>query len=97
VGPFSIETALSLEQLEGSPVETGLQPPLAAVAHLPRWMMSDGEVANIILGRSIACPDELTDSDHVALTNSQGLLVSIARVQTGADEVRLQPKRVLAS
>jgi tRNA pseudouridine55 synthase len=87
-GRFDVHEAFSLDQLrEGS---AAIQPPLAAVAHLPTVTLSDDDVRHVRQGRSVAAAEK--DDDHsAAVLDGAGALVAVAE-RTGST---WQPRVVL--
>ncbi len=79
VGPFRVEEA----------DETRLLPPVAAVPHLQKRALTDGELERIRSGRPLPGAEE--GEDIVALTHA-GRLVAVARAGGGA----AKPETVLA-
>jgi len=53
IGPFRAEDAVPVDELYDDTLAEHLQPPLAAVAHLPRVELSDAELTEIRFGRPI--------------------------------------------
>jgi tRNA pseudouridine55 synthase len=87
-GRFDVRAAVSLDQLRDGSV--AMQPPLAAVAHLPTVTLSDDDVRHVRQGRSVAAAEK--DRDHsAALVDVAGALVAVAE-RTG---LTWQPRVVL--
>lgn len=87
-GRFDVREAFSLDHLrDGS---AAIQPPLAAVAHLPTVTLSDDDVRHVRQGRSVAAAEK--DADHsAAVLDGAGALVAVAE-RTGST---WQPRVVL--
>jgi tRNA pseudouridine55 synthase len=57
VGPFSVERAITLERLaEPGALAAAMQPADAAVAHLPRIDVSEGDASRLLHGQVITAP-----------------------------------------
>ena len=56
VGSFTIDEALTLDQLEQTPWQTALRPPDQAVAHLERIDLTAADAARLLHGQSIPGP-----------------------------------------
>lgn len=86
-GVFDVADAVSVPVLaEGG---GALLPPLAAVAELPRRVLSPADCARVGRGQSVA--REGVDGERIALVDDAGALVAIA----GGDGDRLLPRMVL--
>jgi tRNA pseudouridine55 synthase len=94
IGDFTVAAAVSIEELLSRPIEELLVPPLAAVAHLPRWPCSPADREELLCGRQLPVLGEPPPSDDalVALIDDAGQLVAIA----GYDGVSqcLRPRQV---
>lgn len=84
VGPFTLETATSLERLESEGLPAALQPGLAAIAHLPRVVVTAEEAQRIRCGQivplTLSQPALATEADVAAL-DAQGSLVAIGNLR----------------
>src|SRR5205823_5369805 len=58
IGDFTIATAIEIEELHSRPMSDLLLPPLAAVAHLPRWPCTTADREVLVRGRPLACPPD---------------------------------------
>lgn len=99
IGPFSLDQALDLEQLNVETLQDRLLPPLAATANLPRCEISPTEIDDIRHGRAIAqhatrsprpaqAPGTSIESSMVALVSTTGELIAIATIDTEAETFR---------
>jgi tRNA pseudouridine55 synthase len=75
-GGFDVREAVSMDQLSGRSV--AVQPPLAAVAHLPAVRLADEDVRYVRQGRSVVAAAENGSSDLAALLDAGGALVAVA-------------------
>ena len=70
VGPFALEACLDLGQVSPEAVAAAMLPPLAAVPHLPRYLLNGAELDATVRGgllavsKSAACPDDLAAVDE---------------------------------
>jgi len=87
IGPFRIQDAVPLGELDQDNIGSHLQAPSMGVRHLPLRMMDAEETLRILNGRDIPrgriLPAPLSsgssaDSESVALMNAEGILVAIA-------------------
>jgi tRNA pseudouridine55 synthase len=94
VGPYRIEDAIQLDELTPETLDAHLLDPTTAVASLPKRTANAEEIALVRAGRAIPRGDlsNSADEDSVAIVDQGAALLSIARVDTGAD--RLLPYRV---
>ncbi len=91
IGQFHVEDAISLENLSLESLPQQLQSPLAAVAHLPRVLVTDADLVEIHHGRPIkrplteapaaqpASPSECKSAEEWTAVNNRGELVAILR------------------
>lgn len=95
VGPFDVESALSIEDLDVGSLQTALRPPLDAVADLPRRTITPQEIQSVRQGKIIpAGPIEYPgNSLEVVLVDQNCQLVGISRVVT--ETACLQPCLIL--
>ena len=79
VGPFQLDTAISLEYLMAEPerLQTLLLPPVIAVADWPAVQLDSEQVRRVIHGMSINLPEFPTH--YVRAHNSDGTLLAILR------------------
>lgn len=97
VGPFGLETALDPARLTAESLPGLLLPPASAVAELPRLVLSEGELAEVLQGKALDPSAQLANvpaGGEVALFGPDGILAAIAESLPPAG--RLQPRRVLA-
>ena len=94
VGDFTLESAHSIEDLQTRPIEELLLPPLAAVAHLPRRLCTAGDREELLCGRSLVCPPEISHPDGTlfALVDDANQLLALA--EHDSIEHRLRPHQV---
>ncbi len=90
VGPFHLEAARSLEDLDP---QRDLLPPLTPIEHLPRVVVDDVQAQRVGHGNPIRSPEE-TPSGEVAILDVQGCLLAIASVEE--DHRTLHPTKVFA-
>ncbi len=91
VGEWSIDEALGWEALEAMTFEArlaSLSPPARAVAHLPRTMVPDSDLADLRCGKLVAA--ELEQGAPVAAFDRAGELLAIGEV----DERLFKPRKV---
>ncbi|MFM8282920.1 MAG: tRNA pseudouridine(55) synthase TruB [Planctomycetaceae bacterium] len=88
VGPFTRATACAPDAINPASLRHRLQPPLAAVAHLPRVVVDDLQRAALSLGRPIPVADGAGDA--LAAVDADGRLVGILR-PLPAGGYRLRP------
>ena len=103
VGPFTLEKAVSLEDITAETVSTLLLPASTAVAHLPQYRVTAAEQLELKHGRRITFPRELREmiaggnkhDGEVAVIGPDGQLAAIARpVEKGQ---KLAPKHVFCT
>jgi tRNA pseudouridine55 synthase len=94
IGGFTIDEAVAIEDLPSRPIEELLLPPLAAVAHLPRWTCTAGDREELLRGRPVPCsPNSLTPAvSLVALIDDAGQLLALA--EHDSTEGVLRPRQV---
>jgi tRNA pseudouridine55 synthase len=96
IGRFHIDDSVPLKELTPEAFAENLQPPLAAIADLPRVMLDDAQLNEIRFGRSIAIPagashDSLTGAGpEWAGISAGGQLAAILREKHAG---RLWPRR----
>ena len=81
IGDFRVGDGVDIEPLDGALLETHLGPPLAAVAHLPRLVLSDSQWGELRHGRLLAVEEtsvvpKSPDEIFVAV-NSAGELLAL--------------------
>ena len=96
VGPFLMENAVPFDGLDATRLRETLQPPLQAIADLPRRIVDEDEIRAVRQGRTIAIgtPPPTDPGCEVALVDSHQSLIGIARIET--DKQRMQPHIVFA-
>lgn len=94
VGPFSIEDAVSLEELTESSLVSHLQPASTAVTELPHYQCQLTDEPALKNGRSIICQHEtqFTDQQMIAVMTPGGQLACLAKYDSS--EKTLSPKQV---
>lgn len=93
IGPYALEDAVTLDDLEAGAVEDLLLPPQTAVAHLPNCRVTDVELADIRAGRAFASPTgELPVGRPIAVFAPDGSLACLATFDP--DRARLAPSPV---
>jgi tRNA pseudouridine55 synthase len=90
IGPFRREDALGLDQLSRQVLLERLRPELDAVPNLPRLMLTDDEVAEIMAGRAVNPPAVL--AGRVALLHHSGRLIALAEADARGV---VHPRKVL--
>jgi tRNA pseudouridine55 synthase len=80
VGPYTIESAVTLDDLDAQPMEDILLPPQTAVAHLPDCRITDAELGDIRAGRPFHPPavDNLPGGTTIAVFAPDGELACLA-------------------
>lgn len=86
--PERMHTLAALDSLEPQARHALLLPIAEALPHLPRWTLSDAEIARIRLGQRLRV--DAPDAEVLLLRDPGGMAVGVARVEGG----RLQPTRV---
>lgn len=94
VGPFGIDQAVTLQQLAEEDWHRFLLPPSAAVAHLPRVDLAEGEASRLIHGLSIAARFPVAQGLTCAF-DPAGQLVAVVRPDL--KQQTWQPVKVLAT
>jgi tRNA U55 pseudouridine synthase TruB len=94
IGDFTVAEAVSIEELLSRPIEEHLLPPLAAVAHLPRWTCTSADREELVRGRPLPILSKAPPSDDtmVALLDDAGLLIALAEYDGGSQCLR--PRQV---
>lgn len=91
IGGFGVERALTVGQLGDSPaVAAALLPPLAALAHLPRFEVGAAAADDLAHGRGVGAPGEPAASVVVATHRSR--IVAVGEIGEGW----FRPRKVLA-
>ena len=92
IGPYRIETATSLTQLDAQSLSKHLLPATTAVEHLPRHGATLEQLAEIRHGRPFRSPQSYEDATTVAVLTPDEQLACLAnyRRQDGT----LAPKQV---
>ena len=92
VGRFSVDDALSLEQLgDREAVERALIPPIDSVSHLHRFVIGGRERDSLVHGRAVASPDDAPEGQATAAVEGE-TLVAIGEVRGGW----FHPRKVFA-
>ena len=86
IGPFTLADAIDPEAVTRESISSLIRPMKDALPGLPELTLSEDQVANILLGRSLSLADfaipELDRSDgEAALLRPDGELLAIARIQ----------------
>jgi tRNA pseudouridine55 synthase len=89
VGPFSLDQAITLEQLAEHGVDTFLLSPSRAIPDAPTWSARDGEATRLVNGQPIAANG--LRAEAVWVYDPDGWLVCLA----SADGVQLRPRLLL--
>ncbi len=94
IGGFTVAEAISIEELHSRAIEELLVPPLAAVAHLPRWTCRPADREELVRGRPLAvlCEPPRHDDATVALVDDAGQLLALAEYDS--TEGLLRPRQV---
>jgi tRNA pseudouridine55 synthase len=95
VGPFTLEEAVTLEQLEAAGPEAArgfLRPLEVLVEGLPRWDSPAEEAGRFAHGQVVACPG-VAPGAEIALFGPGGRFVGVGRCEESG---RLAPLRLLA-
>ncbi len=90
VGQFTIEQAVTLDELD---LARDLQPPLLAVADLPRAVLRDEQAADLLLGRFVRPQQALPPADEAIAVDGNGRLLALGGIRH--DGV-FQPSKVFA-
>lgn len=93
VGGFTLDNAVSLDDLEAAGVAAALLPASTAVADLPRLVLSDAEIEAVRHGRLLRRPMDTTAPEIAAFDPNGRIVAIMARDATG----RLRPHRNFAS
>jgi tRNA pseudouridine55 synthase len=97
IGHFTLESAIDAAVLTPASLQQYLRPSLEAVPDLPRVVLDQWQVADVLHGRTIDVSSQtpLPDaSQEVALLDLAGRLIAIGHVNTQAKTV--QPRKVLS-
>ena len=90
VGPFSVEQAISLEDLTIDNLDAAIQSPVAAVPHFPIVRIEPSQFPGVRNGNPIPITDQVpANTDRVVLVTSIGQPIAIARV--GSESGLLHP------
>ena len=94
IGPFRIEDAVTLEQLNRETVDQYLLPPTSTLGGLPKYSASSADLHNIRAGRSFdpRTPIDLLNAGMVAVLGTDQELVCLAEFDP--EHNRLIPRRV---
>jgi len=94
IGDFSLERAVTVDDLAIRPLAELLLPPLAAVADLPRHSFQPADADQLTRGRPLLCPPECRypAGSDVALIDAAGQLQALA--EHDAAEHVLRPRQV---
>ena len=108
VGPFNLDTALLLDQVEAlatqGDLEKRLIPPAEALPGWPRAVLAPQAADKVSHGQALSSgelgglkPQFLKAGQHLLLTNRLGRLIALAQISPSGDEERLsaRPIRVL--
>lgn len=98
-GPFHLEETHTFEEIQQA-IDSGhiasvLQPPEAAIPHMPRVDLSTDDVERVRHGQAVAAQRDLLQSEHVRLHAKSGRLVAIARPVRTGNVCTVQPIAVL--
>ncbi len=96
VGPFRERDALQLDA-DAVTARSRLQPPVAALAHLPRVMLEGDQSRRLRQGQPVPLPSESAENlqagtQHVAAFDHTGRLVAVGRL--GPQRESIQPIKV---
>jgi len=91
VGPFSVENAVPYDNLDVATLRAALQPPVQAIADLPRRNVDDNEAKALRQGKVIGLgPVPFPESaNEAALIDLDNRLIGVARIEAALQ--RLQP------
>ncbi len=92
IGPFQVDSAVTVEELSRETIATRLLPPTMALANLPKCVVSDVEVAQLRQGKSIPV-DANVGAAEACVVDESGSLVALGELNAG----RLQPRTVFAN
>lgn len=84
VGPYTLETATSLERLAADRLPAAIQPGLTAVAHLPRVLVTAEETQRIRCGQIVpltTAETAFTTETEVAAVDGEGSLVALGKLR----------------
>ncbi|MBS0266182.1 MAG: tRNA pseudouridine(55) synthase TruB [Planctomycetes bacterium] len=98
VGEFTLETAVSLDDLQATPFaqSTALLPPLQAVGHLPQVQVSGAECHALLQGKWIDAREvDWAEGTTVAILTPGGELFALA--EFAADSQCLRPRQVFGA
>jgi len=93
-GEFSIESAVTIDDVAARPIAEVLIPPLAAVRDFPRYSCTPADLGQLTRGRPLLCPVESSypPDVSVALVDACGQLQALAAYD--AAEHVLRPRQV---
>lgn len=80
IGPFTLEGAQRLDELNADTLPAALQSPLMALGDMPRRVLDDAELGEIAAGRFIAASADAAkgdNTDEVAAVDAQGNLRAV--------------------
>lgn len=80
IGPFRVEDAIRLDDLQRDNVAARLLPPAQAVSHWPQHVCTDSELWEIAHGRQIV--SDAAPAGRVALLTSRGELAALGETRT---------------
>jgi tRNA pseudouridine55 synthase len=97
IGDSTIADAVSIEELLSRTIEELLLPPLAAVAHLPRWTCTPADREELVRGRPLPVLSEPPPPDDamVALIDDAGQLLALGEYDS--TEHLLRPRQVFVN
>jgi tRNA pseudouridine55 synthase len=96
IGHFAIESAIDPKVLTPDSLQQYLRPSLEAVPDLPRVVLDQSQVIDVLHGRAVhvSSPPLLPEAEkEIALLDSSGRLIAIGHVNTEAKTI--QPRKVL--
>jgi tRNA pseudouridine55 synthase len=90
VGSFTLENAVPLEELTPENVESHIQPPQGAVAHLPRLELREEEAQRLAQGQRVAWRMGQPDAELVRAFDGSGQFVGVVAEAGG----EWQPRKI---
>lgn len=94
IGEFRLDSAVRANDLVSHSIAAFLLPPLAAVAHLPRWSITSADLDLLLRGLPLSAPSpkDWPPGSLVSLVNNQDKLQSLAEYD--AESGLLRPRQV---
>lgn len=93
VGPFRMEDAFDLTNIDRKEIEDRLRPPIEGLSHIPKVTVNSTQARQLMQGQVVDAGIQAPCRDPVAVVDQENRLVAMAEISRGASGSSLRPLR----